>query len=398
MNRPPTVTNSHKTHGDALTKVKSAGLLFRKRGYFGNKMIPAFPGPPAGLKSALMQTDLFHGGDLAWAEDRFGRPEEGWIDLSTGINPWPYEGPVNKPYQGPREDRAFSPAVLSRLPSRSENISLREAAAACYGAPGAHCVACAPGTQSIIQILPRLRPAGSKVCVLGPTYAEHEACWRAGGHRVEAVTDIQRLNENWDVVVAVNPNNPDGRILEPGFLLGLADRLAIHDGLLVVDEAFADSVPAISLAGHADRPGLIVLRSFGKFFGLAGLRLGFALAAPGNVFALSRELGPWAVSGPALALGGRALSDKAWIEETRNKLEKAGENLKGLLCAKGLKDLGGTALFRLAGHRRAQNLFERLGRAGILVRPFAEAPDRLRFGLPASKKDRARLAAALGVL
>ncbi len=340
--------------------------------------------------SILMQMKIFHGGDLTWAEGRFGRPKEGWIDLSTGINPWPY--------QWPPEDTIFSPATLSRLPPRSEDERLREAAAAYYEAPGAHCVACAPGTQSIIQILPRLRPPEARVCILGPTYAEHQACWRAAGHRVEAVTHTDRLTGNWDVVVVVNPNNPDGRALDPDFLLGLADQLALRGGLLIVDEAFADMTPETSLARHADRPGLIVLRSFGKFFGLAGLRLGFALAAPGEVLRLDRALGPWAVGGPALALGARALKDKAWIDKTREKLAVEGESLRKLLNDKGLKDLGGTALFRLAGHEKAQSLFERLGRAGILVRPFAEAPDRLRFGLPASKKDQARLAAALGGL
>ncbi|HEC14863.1 MAG TPA: aminotransferase class I/II-fold pyridoxal phosphate-dependent enzyme, partial [Rhodospirillales bacterium] len=260
------------------------------------------------------------------------------------------------------------------------------------------CVVSAPGTQAIIQILPRLRPTGAKVCVLGPTYAEHEACWRAGGHRVEAVSQIDRLADPWDVVVVVNPNNPDGRVLKPDFLLGLAGQLARRGGLLIVDEAFADTAPETSLSAHADHPGLIVLRSFGKFFGLAGLRLGFALAAPGEIRRLTRALGPWAVGGPALALGARALKDKAWIDETREKLAKAGESLRELLNDRGLKDLGGTSLFHLAGHEKAQNLFESLGRAGILVRPFAEAPDRLRFGLPASKKDEARLAAALGGL
>jgi cobalamin biosynthesis protein CobC len=140
--------------------------------------------------------------------------------------------------------------------------------------------------------------------------------------------------------------------------------------------------PEASLAGEIDRGNIVVLRSFGKFFGLAGLRLGFALAAPHFAAALNARLGPWAVSGPALAIGERALTDSAWMDATRNRLADAAQKLDRLLAEANIEVFGGTSLFRLAQLNTAAEIFKRLGRAGIVVRAFREQPTWLRFGLP----------------
>jgi len=307
-----------------------------------------------------------------------------WIDLSTGINPRPYPIPP------------IPAEAWTRLPGRSEEAALRRAAAAAYGAPGPDRVAPAPGTQVLISLLPRLRPPG-RVAVLSPTYGEHAAAWRAAGHDVVETDRAEDLAAA-DVAVATRPNNPDGRLLPRADALALARALAVRGGWLVADEAFADVIdPSESLCAHADAPGLVVLRSFGKFFGLAGVRLGFAVCAPALVALVARALGPWATSGPAVAIGTAALSDGAWIADERLRLGAGAARLDTLLAAVGLRVVGGTTLFRLVEHPDAQDRADRLGRAGIYVRRFPARPDRLRFGLPANERAWRRLADALGI-
>lgn len=316
-----------------------------------------------------------HGGDLDDAALRWGTPAQGWLDLSTGINPWPYPPP--------RLDRA----LWRRLPATGDEAALRRAAAAAYGCDAARILA-TPGTSALIQTLPRLW-SPRKVAVLSPTYGEHAAAWTAAGHAVMEVS-VPADAQGCDALVLVNPNNPDGRTFAPADILALAERFPT----LVVDEAFADATPFLSVAGMA-RPGLIVLRSFGKFYGLAGLRLGFCLAAPELLDALGRFWGPWPVSGPALAIGARALADHAWAEASRAHLAHAADRLDAVLAGAGLHILGGTALFRLAEHPDAARLHERLGRAGILVRAFPHRPTWLRFGLPGGMTATRRLRRAL---
>lgn len=323
-----------------------------------------------------------HGGDLAAAEARWGRPAEGWLDLSTGINPVSYPVP------------AIDPAAWHRLPQHDRLRALLETARTCYGAPAAAPVVAAPGTQILIQLLPRLRP-GVRVAIPGPTYGEHAACWTAEGAVVSAVGSLEEAAAA-DVVVLVNPNNPDGRVVEPRRLLALADALAARGGLLVVDEAFAEITPGVSIAAAAGRPGLLILRSFGKFFGLAGIRLGFALGAAAEIDRLARWLGPWAVPGPAIETGIAALADQDWHERTRTRLSADAARLTQLLTGSGFADRGGTDLFRLVEHPKAAQIWDRLGRAGILVRPFPDRPALLRFGLPGDEIGFARLAVALG--
>jgi len=318
-----------------------------------------------------------HGGALDRAIGQFGGPREDWIDLSTGINPWPYPVP------------ALGPEAWSRLPDAGALAALLRVARDYYGAP-ADPVA-APGSQALIQLLPRLVQA-TRVAVVGPTYAEHARCWALAGHRVEPVADPAT---DAPILVLVNPNNPDGLCRAPAELLALAERQAARGGLLVVDEAFADVTPERSVAGHVGRPGLVVLRSFGKFFGLAGLRLGFAFGPADLMAALDQALGPWAVAGPALEVGRMALADRAWIAATRDRLAEAARNLDAILSVGRLEPQGGTDLYRLVRHADATRLADRLGRRHILVRRFADRPTLLRFGLPPDEAACARLQAAL---
>lgn len=326
---------------------------------------------------------IVHGGDLGAARRFFPGAPEPWLDLSTGINPHSYPLP------------AIPPECWTRLPDEGERRRLEAQAARAYGArPQAHCVA-APGTQALIQLLPRLRPRG-RVAVLGPTYGEHVTVWQAAGHDVRVTANVEDLAAS-DVAVIVNPNNPDGRTLASADILALARRMHHWDGLVIVDEAFADVMPEVSCVGLLDSgTPILVLRSFGKIYGLAGIRLGFALTADETLAGrIRQELGPWAVPGPTLAVGIAALGDRVWIDAMRHRLSSDAARLDVLLAGLELTVVGGTPLFRLVETSRAAALFEHLGARGIYVRRFDDAPRRLRFGLPGSEAAWARLATAL---
>ncbi|MDA0241312.1 MAG: threonine-phosphate decarboxylase CobD [Proteobacteria bacterium] len=323
----------------------------------------------------------FHGGSLADAEAAFGPAKDGWLDLSTGINPNAYP------------DTGISAPSLNRLPDRSELQALLDAARAYYGVPPGSAIVAAPGTQALIQYLPRLRTPGS-MQVVSPTYSEHAKAWADGGH---AVAEISALPEqvSANVTVVVNPNNPDGRITDPAALLTYASKCQASGGWLIVDEAFADVAPEASLANRRAVGGLVVARSFGKFFGLPGLRLGFLIGDPEITEAIDRLMGVWAVSGPAIEIGTRALLDRPWIDNARAQLAGARRQMEGVLEAAGFSILGGTDLYLLAEHPDAQEKFADLGRAGIYVRRFPERDNWLRFGMPGNAAQVERVVKAL---
>ncbi len=326
-------------------------------------------------EGATFAEKIYHGGDLAAARAHYGGAPADWIDLSTGINPWPYPLP-----HLPAE-------AWTRLPQRDAEARLLTAARAAYGVASDAALVAAPGTQALIQLLPTMLPP-RRVAVVGPTYGEHAPAWAAAGHEVREVREPVR---DTDVLVLCSPNNPDGGLADPA-LPGWAGK----DRLVVVDEAFADVMPEVSLAACAGRKGLLILRSFGKFYGLAGLRLGFALGDPALAHRLSERLGPWAVSGPALAIGAAALADAGWQAAAREKLRDAAARLDALLAQAGLHILGGTSLFRLAQTPGpAAGWHERLARAHLWTRPFPAHPHWLRFGLPACENAWQRLEAAL---
>jgi cobalamin biosynthetic protein CobC len=324
---------------------------------------------------------VYHGGDLSKAAAQFGARSDGWIDLSTGINPRPW--PVD----------AQMLEGLHQLPDAARLDRLLVAAASAYGVDNTARIAAAPGTQALIQWLPRLRPVG-RVGVVSPTYGEHAAAWTLAGHDVSEIESLPDAAD-FDVVVVTRPNNPDGRTESRDDLGALAAALAPNDGLLVVDEAFADLDPAPSVAAHSDG-GMVALRSFGKFYGLPGVRLGFAVTDTGTAAAIGTALGPWPVSSLAADVGAAAFADTDWQGATRRWLAHAAIRLDAILTAAGIGIVGGTDLYRLAETGAASYLYEKLGRAGIYTRPFPNQARWLRFGLPGSDAHWNRLEQGLG--
>lgn len=316
----------------------------------------------------------------------FGIPLADWLDLSTGINPhaWPLP--------------AVPTAIWARLPE--EDDGLDASAARYYGVPPPLPLA---GSQAAIQALPRLR-APCRVGVPRIGYQEHAYAWRAAGHTVIELENSdpgQRLDtdagsERLDCLVVINPNNPTGHRWPVATLLDWHARLADRGGWLVVDEAFMDATPEGSLAPYAGRPGLILLRSLGKFFGLAGARVGMFCAEPSLQTQLHIQLGPWALAGPSRWIAQQALADVAWQSATRTALMQSAARLAALLSGHGLAPTGGTALFQWVMTPDAARIHTALAQQGILVRQFAQ-PASLRFGLPGDEAAWQRLDRALNV-
>lgn len=317
---------------------------------------------------------LGHGGCLGAARAAWPDAPTPWLDLSTGINPWPYPVPP------------LAPEAWSRLPDPQSLRALEAAAAATFGVGDPARVVAAAGSEALIRWLPRLLGA-RRVAIPARTYGGHAEAWRAAGAEV-----IDPGVPAADLRVLVNPDNPSGRALSPDQVLDLAD------GPLLVDEAFVDVDPARSVAPLAGGPGherLIVLRSFGKFHGLAGARLGFLVAEPALAARVRQALGDWPVSGPAIAIGLAAYADVDWAVRTRLRLAEDAARLDGLLRQVGFEIAGGATLFRLARAADAPRRFEVLARAGILTRPFPWDETLIRFGLPGPPADWLRLANAL---
>jgi cobalamin biosynthetic protein CobC len=324
---------------------------------------------------------LEHGGRLRRTAAATGTRPEDWLDLSTGISPhaWPVpEVPAS---------------CWTRLPEDEDGLI--EAAMAYYGAPALLPVS---GTQSAIQLLPRLRPFG-RVAVVSPAYAEHAHGWRQNGHEVHELDAdaLEKQIEHFDIVVAVNPNNPTGACHSTERLMRWHSALQARGGWLVADEAFMDPTPCGSIAGETRREGLVVLRSFGKFFGCPGARLGFVAAWPALLEALREIAGPWAVAGPARWIGQRALSDFSWHADARVRLIRDGERLAALLTRHGLPPIGGTPLFQWVSADQARQIHEHFLRYRILLRRF-DTPASLRIGLPGAEGGWERLDAALAEL
>lgn len=316
-----------------------------------------------------------HGGDIDSAIRRFGGLRREWIDLSTGINRVPYPIPE------------LSPDLWHSLPTRAEIDGLHRAAQQAYRT-NAPLLALA-GAQAAIQLVPRLAKPGL-ARVLAPTYNEHAAALRALGWNVEEVRTLDALT-GADLAVIVNPNNPDGRRHRPEQLRAIArdvDRL-------IVDESFADPTPELSVAAYAGEQGLVVLRSFGKFYGLAGLRLGFALASAHDIALLSQLAGPWPVSGAAIAIGAQALGDAAWRDAAFARLGEDAARMDVLAERVGWRQIGGTHLFRLYETQGAAAVQDLLARCYIWSRIFPWSKSFVRLGLPGDEQEWARLKSAL---
>ncbi|MGO6984382.1 threonine-phosphate decarboxylase CobD [Rhizobium leguminosarum] len=334
-----------------------------------------------------MSAPIVHGGGITAAAASFGGRPDDWLDLSTGINPCPVALPD------------IPARAWHRLPDRHLVDEARRAARDHYGS-GEILPLPVPGTQSVIQLLPRLIEDGriavtdERVAVVSPTYGEYARAFASAGFAVDAVDDLAAIGSEHRLTVVVNPNNPDGRVWPTDTLIALHDRMKAAGGLLVVDEAFGDTDPALSLASHAPQlSNLIIFRSFGKFFGFAGLRLGFAIAR-GDILARFEDwLGPWAVSGPALSIAGSLL--RSDVSPIRGRIDERSAGLHAVLKGAGLQISGGTALFTLVADARAGDIYTHLCRHHILVRKFDYAPDWLRFGLTPDPAADRRLGEAL---
>lgn len=301
-----------------------------------------------------------HGGGLDAAVRRFGGDKAGWLDLSTGINPLPYPVPP-------------LPAETWRaLPDEAAQQALEAAARRFWGVPDGAAVLAAPGASALIARLPGLAPAG-RVDIPGPTYNEHARAFRAHGWDIGPEGAVAQ--------VIVNPNNPDGRHRTPADL-----------PLLVLDESFCDVTPDRSLIHMAARPGVVVLKSFGKFWGLAGLRLGFAMGDPDLLARLAAAMGPWPVSGPALHVGALALADEGWAAQTRARLARDAARLDATI---GLAPVGGTTLFQLYDTEDAAAWQQRLARGRVWSRIFPYSTRWLRLGLPGTPAEWDQLEHAL---
>lgn len=368
-----------------------------------------------------------HGGRLCVARSLFPNAPQPWIDLSTGINPSSYSAP-----------RA-SARERNRLPEPTELAKLEAVAAAAFGVDDPARVVATGGTESALRLLPYLLKTESAL-IAGPTYGSHSDAWKRAGIEAEIVDDAalgarRRASIETELVndalgacaagkiadtadcgdafshaagqgassiamTVVNPNNPDGRVLSREQLQTLHDSLQANGGALIVDEAFGDLEPAHSvadLAGTARAPRMLVLRSFGKFYGLAGVRLGFVIASPIIATQLRHLLGDWPVSVDALRAGLAAYADEAWAARTRLRLHRASQRLDKLLIGAGMTIVGGTSLYRLARAPNARARFTQLLSHGILARPFDYDSTLLRFGLPFGARDWRRVADALKV-
>ncbi len=329
-----------------------------------------------------------HGGDLSGIRRAYPHAQKPWIDLSTGINPQAYPVPE------------ISPDIWQNLPDVALLDGLYRAAAGYYGV-GVQQLTAAPGTQALIQWLPFLRAqinGVGRIGVVGPTYAEHALCWQRAGHQVRQIALEDTADTECDVVVLVNPNNPDGRLCPGADLIPVAERLAARGGWLVLDEAFMDCNSENSFCALlSGRANVIILRSFGKFFGLAGLRLGFAIGAPELVMEIAALIGPWAVSGMACAVGARALQDQAWIVQTRARLHADGQRRDAILVQHGMRIAGSHPLFSLVYTPYADQLFVHLAQSGIYARLFDTQPYWLRIGALADGTAEKRLSHCLHV-
>ena len=295
-----------------------------------------------------------HGGGLDAAVAKFGGAREDWLDLSTGINPAPYP------------TAPISPQSLTALPDQGAYENLSEAARQFWSIPQEAKVVPAAGASALIAALPAVI-RGQKVAIAQPTYNEHQAAFEAA--------DWELSNNHPDVQVAVHPNNPDGRLWQSQELTA---------PLAIIDESFADVCPQRSLIHETARPGRIVLKSFGKFWGLAGVRLGFAIGADPVLDLLAERLGLWPGSGPALDIGTAALNDQKWADNTRIQLAKDAHRLDQILLAAGAEGIGGCDLFRLFSVHSAKQWHQKLAQHHILSRIFPYSDHYLRLGLPSA--------------
>ena len=324
---------------------------------------------------------MLHGGELLKAARDYGIEPFKWLDLSTGVNPNGFH------------ITDLPQSCFHRLPDPSDLMSLEALARETYRVPAGVGLIAAAGSEALIQTLPQIFPT-MKIAIVSPTFSSHEVAWQRYGHDVHLVDSLDHIGDA-TIVVVVNPNNPDGKVIEPKKFKKIAENLKARGGVLVVDEAFADCAPQTSYVPLHDNGSVIVLRSIGKFFGLAGLRLGFAIGPERFLERLRDVMGDWAVSGPAIEIGSKALADKEWISKSLQLLEIQSKMHKDMYDRLSLKVVGGTLLFNLIEVSDARKVHHELARRAIWTRRFEYNPTWLRIGLCKSQSDLKQFEGAL---
>ena len=325
---------------------------------------------------------FIHGGNCDEAASHYGYQPDEMTDLSTGISPICYPLPASLP----------NVADWQALPRSLDEERLMSAARRAYCVSGAAGLCLGPGSQSLLRAVPRLMEKPCCVWISEPTYSEHALAWQQAGHQV---IPSSQMPKDAVCAVLVNPNNPDGRLYDTKMLKELCAGLAEKGGFLLLDEAFIDCAPELSLMPLAGQKGLIILRSLGKFFGLAGLRVGFAMGHPEDIEKLRCDIGPWPVATPSLLAATCALDDHKWIASHRLELAVLSQQMRDLLEAYRLDIVGQTGLFVTVCDNDALALHDRLARDAMWVRAFSYAPKWIRFGLTADKAIFQKLEACL---
>lgn len=318
---------------------------------------------------------IYHGGALDLAIAQYGSLADAWLDLSTGINPHHY--PIH----------STSLSSWTQLPQNSMMVELTEAASEAYNCSSQHIIA-ANGTQSLIEKLPEIFEK-STIAILSPTYEEHAHNWKKHGHNVIVTDDLERA-KNADHLLIVNPNNPTGKLFSPQEMRELGAYFAAKNGYLIIDEAFMDLTPDMSMANVAGEDGFVILRSFGKFFGLAGVRIGFMLAPSNLLEDMQKHIGLWNIAGMAMDVATLALNDTLWQKTMRQTLALEMQDMSRILTKNGFNIVGSTDLFCLATMPNAEisahKYFDKLARNHILTRKFIDNESVLRFGLIKNKQ------------
>lgn len=331
-----------------------------------------------------------HGGDLSSVKEKYSDARYPWIDLSTGINPraYPWEKKI---------DLTALAGYAAKLPQSSDVKKCTSIWLKYLNVKDRNNWLLTAGSQAIINILPSIFP-DHKGIILKPNYNEYERTWCRHLREYTTITrdkfDVNLLANN-SVVMITNPNNPDAHLWQLEQIIHIANELAEKNGFLVLDEAYTDLCTDISLTTCSIPDNVLLLRSLGKFFGLAGLRIGLT-KLPSKLYAKTADdMGPWTVSSISMAIAQMALSDTEWISNTLKSLKLNMEKLESILLEHDFKIIGNTDLYCLVQHEQSSMVVDKLNRSGIYVRTFSDNPSLIRFGLPKNDIEYKRLQEAL---
>ena len=307
-----------------------------------------------------------HGGDIDNAIKKYGGNKDDWIDLSTGINPNHY------PY------KLINIRELQNLPYKNDIDNLNKLAKKYFQTTA--CVRAVSGAQGGINILPFLLP-NKTVSILSPTYNEYQNVFSNSLKKIINVKNLSELKKS-QIAIICNPNNPDGKLYSNDNLLKISKSVEY----LIIDESFIDQYPRKSLSHKLDdQTNILILRSFGKFFGLAGIRLGFLISNKEIDKKIQFLIGNWPISNVAINVASKALIDHVWIMNTISFLKEGSYFLDCLASEINWKVVGGTNLYRLYETPNAHDAQNKLANFKIWSRRFSYSKKWIRLGIPRKK-------------